>query len=73
MDWLGQIEYLKSEYIHEHQVATEFADALYKDGIRTAILKGFAFAQYYPNPELRYSCDFDCYFSDWSKGSDIAG
>lgn len=29
-------------------------------GLDTFALKGVAFAQYYPVPEHRYSCDFDC-------------
>lgn len=29
-------------------------------GLDTYALKGVAFAQYYPVPEHRYSCDFDC-------------
>lgn len=72
MEWLGQVEYQKTEYQHKLDVATELASELHKKGLRITVLKGFAFSRYYKRPELRYSCDFDCYLSDWEKGNKIA-
>lgn len=42
------------------------------EGIATVILKGAAFAQYYPAPGHRYGCDLDLFIGeDWKRGCSI--
>lgn len=42
------------------------------EGISTVVLKGESFAQYYPEPHHRYSCDLDLFIGeDWKKGCSI--
>lgn len=60
MEWFGQVEYQKAEYGQRLGVATRFAVELEKAGVRICVLKGLAYARYYRQPEMRYSCDFDC-------------
>jgi len=72
MEWFGQVEYQKTEYRERLAVAARFAAELEKAGVRTSVLKGAAFARYYRQPELRYSCDFDCVLSDFELGNQVA-
>ena len=42
-------------------VAVEFAEKMSERGIQTVVLKGLAYASYYPNPYHREYGDLDCY------------
>lgn len=67
---LGKMEKLKwfaasqsIERSHERQLtsASELSRLWHTNGIRTLVLKGFAFASYYPLPCHRPASDMDCY------------
>ena len=45
----------------KESVAIEFAEELSKREFQTIVLKGLAYASYYPNPYHRESGDLDCY------------
>lgn len=72
MEWFGQVEYQKAEYKQRLDVATRFAAELEKAGVRICVLKGLAYARYFQQPEIRYSCDFDCVLSDFEIGNLVA-
>ena len=52
-----------TEQTHEKQLrsAKDLAGVWHKNDIRTLVLKGFAFAAYYPIPQQRPASDMDCY------------
>ena len=45
----------------KEKVAIDFAKKLSEHGIQTTVLKGLAYASYYPSPYQRESGDLDCY------------
>lgn len=52
---------IEKRYIKQLESSKELAYIWHKAGIRTLVLKGFAFAQYYPKPLQRLASDMDCY------------
>lgn len=48
-------------HIKQLESGKEVASIWRKSGIRTLVLKGFAFSQYYPKPLRRLASDMDCY------------
>ena len=52
---------IERRHIKQIESGKEVASILHKAGIRTLVLKGFAFAQYYPKPMQRLASDMDCY------------
>lgn len=71
--WVANAETIEQRYIHSWKGASSLSK-LWKDArISTIILKGFAFSQYYPKPQLRQCGDFDCFlFEDYEKGNQLA-
>ena len=52
---------IERRHIKQIESGKEVASIWHKAGIRTLVLKGFAFAQYYPKPMQRLASDMDCY------------
>lgn len=52
---------IEKRHIKQLESSKELAYIWHKAGIRTLVLKGFAFAQYYPKPLQRLASDMDCY------------
>lgn len=52
---------IERRHIKQIESGKEVASIWRKSGIRTLVLKGFAFAQYYPKPIQRLASDMDCY------------
>lgn len=61
MRWISHALAIEDQMKKKERVAIEFAEKLSKRGIQTAVLKGLAYASYYPNPYHRESGDLDCY------------
>lgn len=61
LEWIGQSLMLESQYKQQFELAKRLAELYAPKNICTYILKGFSIAQYYPKPNHRYSCDFDCF------------
>lgn len=61
LEWIGQSLMLESQYNQQLVSAKRLAELYANKQICTYILKGFSIAQYYPTPNHRYSCDFDCF------------
>lgn len=58
-DWGANVYALEQKYAHRWQVACKVADIWHENGLKTFVLKGIAFAQAFPIPHHRYSCDID--------------
>lgn len=61
MRWIYRAFSIEEQMRKKERVAIEFAEELSKRGIQTTVLKGLAYASYYPNPYHRESGDLDCY------------
>lgn len=61
MKWLSAATGVEQTMRRMQMTAEEFAEAMEKRGIPVVVLKGMAFAQYYPNPLHRECGDLDCY------------
>lgn len=59
--WISHALSIEDQMKKKESVAIEFAEELSKRGIQTTVLKGLAYASYYPNPCHRESGDLDCY------------
>ena len=71
LQWFGQ-QLTQEKRYSQQRMAVEELVAMWKDaGIQVKELKGNDIGQYYPYPEHRYSCDFDCFLSDFEAGNDI--
>lgn len=61
---------IERRHIKQLESSKEVASIWRKSGIRTLVLKGFAFAQYYPKPIQRLASDMDCYLcGGYEKGN----
>lgn len=61
LKWLSNALSIEQQMKKKERVAIEFAEELSERGIQTTVLKGLAYASYYPNPYHRESGDLDCY------------
>lgn len=59
--WISHALSIEDQMKKKESVAIEFAEELSKIYIQTTVLKGLAYASYYPNPYHRESGDLDCY------------
>ena len=59
--WISHALSIEDQMKKKESVAIEFAEELSKRYIQTTVLKGLAYASYYPNPYHRESGDLDCY------------
>lgn len=61
LKWIAQALSIEEQMRKKEAIASELAERLAARGIRTMVLKGLAYASYYPNPYHRESGDLDCY------------
>lgn len=61
MRWISHALSIEEQMKKKEIVAIEFAEKLSEQGIQTVVLKGLAYASYYPNPYYRESGDLDCF------------
>ena len=59
-EWFGEVFAREEDYRQQTEAIRKLVGLWSAAGLDTYALKGVAFAQYYPVPEHRYSCDFDC-------------
>lgn len=59
-EWFGEVFAREEDYGQQTGAIRKLVGLWSAAGLDTYALKGVAFAQYYPVPEHRYSCDFDC-------------
>lgn len=61
LQWLGLSMMLEQQSVLQWKVIQQLVDFFSRQDIVTVGLKGMTVAQWYPNPMLRNSCDFDCF------------
>ena len=61
LTWFMHSLSIEEQMKKKEKVAVEFADRLSEKGISVAVLKGLAYASYFPNPYHRESGDLDCF------------
>lgn len=68
-EWFGDVFSCEEDAAKRADAAGKLARLWAAEGIPTMVLKGAAFAQYYPNPNHRYSCDLDLFIGEkWEAG-----
>ena len=73
MQWLSAATGVEQTMRRRMQMAAEeFAEAMEKSEIPVVVLKGLAFAQYYPNPLHRECGELDCYMMGKKEEGDLA-
>ena len=70
MKWLAMANYVEKAMLRMKLTAEEFATEMNKRGLPVVVLKGLAFAQYYPNPLHRECGDLDCYMMERKEEGD---
>lgn len=70
LKWLSNALSIEQQMRKKEAVAVGFAEKLSERGIQTAVLKGLAYASYYPNPYHRESGDLDCYLMGKKEDGD---
>lgn len=61
MRWISHALSIEGQMKKKEAAAVAFAEKLSEKGIQTVVLKGLAYASYYPNPYHREFGDLDCY------------
>lgn len=61
MSWIGRSIVMEQKANSQWHETLKLVDVYAQNGITTVGLKGITVAQWYPNPMLRDSCDFDCF------------
>lgn len=72
MEWLSTATAVEQTTRRMQMTAEEFAEEIDKRDIPVVVLKGMAFAQYYPNPLHREYGDLDCYLMGKQKEGNLA-
>ena len=68
MEWLSAATSVEQTMRRMQVTAEAFAEEMDKREIPVVVLKGMAFAQYYPNPLFRECGDLDCYMMGKEEG-----
>ena len=63
-DWFGQALSAEVKYDKQFKAAMELSALWSSHGIRAVVMKGFAYARFYPVPQHRYCSDLDCFLFD---------
>lgn len=69
LKWFGQAEYYRAMYELQRKAIQSLNELWRAEGLRVFELKGDTIGRFYPRPELRYSCDYDCFLSDYEQGN----
>lgn len=72
MEWLSGATSVEQTMRRMQVTAEAFAEEMEKREIPVVVLKGMAFAMYYPNPLLRECGDLDCYMMGKKEEGDLA-
>ena len=71
LEWIGQVSLQENIYAQQRERVRELRELWCKAGIKCVELKGESVGRWYKTPSSRYSCDFDCFLSDYEKGNSI--
>lgn len=71
LQWIGQ-SLAQKQAFSQHRACSDSLRKLWQGaGVNCIELKGYSIGRYYYVPESRYSCDFDCFLSDYEKGNQV--
>lgn len=77
LQWFATSQSIEKSHERQLSSAMELSRLWHAKGIRTLVLKGFAFAGYYPLPCHRPASDMDCYlcgkYEDGNKAVELLG
>lgn len=59
-EWFGEVFAREEKHKEQVKAIRQLVKLWAENGLKVYALKGLSFAQYYPSPKHRYSCDFDC-------------
>ncbi len=71
LQWLGQAMWQEKQSASQRQLVEELRQLWKQNAVMCIELKGMSVGRLYWKPELRYSCDFDCFLSDYEKGNAV--
>ena len=71
LQWIGQSLAQKQTFSQQRNEVESLRKLWCDAGVDCIELKGNSIGRYYYVPESRYSCDFDCFLSDYEKGNQI--
>lgn len=69
LKWFGQAEWYRRMYERQRRAVRSLNGLWRAEGLKVFELKGDSIGKFYPRPELRYSCDYDCLLSDYEQGN----
>lgn len=73
MQWYGASVGIEERQKRKFETAAAFAQMLHEEHIQTIVLKGAAYALYYPNVWSREYGDLDCYLGgDYQRGNELS-
>ena len=72
LEWFSAATGIERTLLQMQMVAEDFAKRMKEKQIPVVVLKGIAFAQYYPNPLHRECGDLDCYMMGKKEEGDLA-
>lgn len=71
-EWVGQSMVKVMKYKAQWNDARKLGTYWSESGLRPVVLKGFVYAQLYPQIKYRTSCDLDVFlFDDWERGNQL--
>ena len=69
-NWFGQVLATEVRYETQFKAAKDLSALWASHGISPVVMKGFAYARFYPIPHHRHCSDLDCYlFHRWEEGN----
>lgn len=71
LQWYSQQLAQIKQFNSQRNAIRELVELWESAGIQVKELKGQDVGRLYPHPELRFSCDFDCFLSDYELGNQI--
>lgn len=69
LEWFAQAECYRRMYERQRKAVASLNGLWRAEGLKVFELKGDTIGKFYPRPELRYSCDYDCLLSDYEQGN----
>ena len=69
LGWFGQADCYRRMYERQRKAVESLNELWRNNGLTVLELKGDSIGKFYPRPELRYSCDYDCLLSDYEQGN----
>ena len=69
LEWFAQAECYRRMYERQRKAVESLNELWRNKGLTVLELKGDSIGKFYPRPELRYSCDYDCLLSDYEQGN----